>query len=188
MKFKNRTPLESVIGNAIGAQYLYRYLRYPEDSPYWTESLLDDGDIEANPGPPSNNYHSDTTTTTIINDSRTQDTKAPIERLRMDVVGDISSPTVKDMSTVSRLGDNVEPFHYLFPKERLLSKISDICSVPQLFHKDTLSTTSDVISVSCDLAPDGSYAAYFSQMFKFFRGSTRVLFKFATSQLVSARF
>jgi len=156
--------------------------------------LMQSGDIELNPGPPKPwhgpGFSANTTSTTApteVNDSRTQDTKNEMQRLRMDLVGDISSPAVKDLSTVSRLGDNIEPVFTSMPKERNIYGIKDVCMQPVFVQDGTLVDTTGLVSINVTPIWAFSHASYMAQMFKFYRGGTRLLFKFATSQLFSAR-
>jgi hypothetical protein len=110
-------------------------------------------------------------------------------KVRLDVVGDISSPTSKDMSTVTRLGDGIEPMFNRSVTSRDVSDIRDLVCRPT-FYSDAVFTTASTttMTVSCSPIVPYSHCSYVSRMFKFFRGSTRVMFTFHSSQLVTGRF
>jgi hypothetical protein len=136
--------------------------------------------VEQVNGAPSNS-------TQTCNNPKSQDTKPEMQRLRMDLVGDISSPTVKDLSTVSRLGDNVEPVPCKQVNEFTTTDIVQIATLPVLISDRTFASTEDVMTIPCYPIVPGSRIEYISRMFKYFRGGTRIMLQFCTSQMVSAR-
>lgn len=113
---------------------------------------------------------------------------APQRTVKLDVVGDVATPGAMDMSTTIRLGDNIVPRRdSWFPSYENIYELRQICMKPVYVAGYTLGTTTDVRVINCTPFPANSHAKYISKMFKFYRGGSRVLLKFCTSQMVSAR-
>jgi hypothetical protein len=110
----------------------------------------------------------------------------PTDNVKMDLLGDVSQISTLRSNTCAALGDT------RFKRSPELITDNDIFGVPQICSIFSLMGeysmyTSTPIQFELNPFLAGSYAAYMSRCFKFFRGSQHIAFRFVASPLVAAR-
>jgi hypothetical protein len=110
---------------------------------------------------------------------------APATSAKLEVCPDLSSPSRGVQ--FSTLGDMGTHGLVAAPSIRNIYSIREMCSVPTYLRSNFI-TDDTVVNFSADPFVPGSYAKYVSKMYKYWRGSTRILLRFVTSPLVSGRF
>lgn len=117
---------------------------------------------------------------------RSENSEAPTNNAKLDLLGDISSPTIHSSTTCTRLGDQTRPVKVRSSTSMDIYEVGKICTVP--VHTDTFArqnTTEMLITLTP--FPTMSHAAYIRDMFKYFRGGSKILLKFLSSPMMSAR-
>lgn len=104
--------------------------------------------------------------------------------VRSQIAPDLSSPGSKTI--LSRLGDNISPQYVNLPNLDNPHDLVEIMRRPTLIGVDTLPSVSPIDLEMHPYYP-GTYLDYLLPMFKYYRGSFRLMIKFFTSPLVSGR-
>lgn len=113
-----------------------------------------------------------------------QNKPKPIEPCRLDVAPDLNSAS--GSLSLPMLGDIGPKDHSFLPGLNNISSVRDICMVPTL-HSVQILDYLDPFVLPCHPFCENAYSNYFAPMFKYWRGSTRVLIKFMSAKDVSAR-
>jgi hypothetical protein len=117
---------------------------------------------------------------------RSEEKEPPSKPVKLEVAPDLNAPA-GNVAMLSKLGDTA-PIQYSFlPQIHNVTNIREICMIPTFTGAFLLANTETAQTFNCSPFQTGSYADYFKDMFKYWRGSTRILFCFATSPLVSGR-
>lgn len=103
---------------------------------------------------------------------------------KLVLCSDLSTPTVG--TSVNVLGDALPKTHSGLPSIHNITDLRDMAFIPTFLDCSFTGETATTIYEVHPFLP-GTYGSYLAPMFKYYRGGTRVLFKFNTSQLVSAR-
>jgi hypothetical protein len=104
--------------------------------------------------------------------------------VRSQIAPDLSSPGTKTI--LSRLGDNISPQYVNLPNLDNPDDLVEIMRRPTLIGVESLPS---VQPIDLEMHPyyPGTYLDYLLPMFKYFRGSFRLMIKFFTSPMVSGR-
>lgn len=107
--------------------------------------------------------------------------------VKLGMAEDLSNPHNPESNTNStKLGDNTKVLpsgqHPNSP-----TSISEIVRRPTLVERFVLNNEAETRILDTDLFNNPTYVAYFAQMFRYFRGSTKICLHFVTSPLVSLR-
>lgn len=106
--------------------------------------------------------------------------------VKMTMCNDLSAPAGGSQSGYAILGDNRPCRHLSSPRERNFQRISEFLQIPTYYSSFTLSdgtphcTNISIMSVN-------SYASYFNRMFRFWRGSSKLICYCVLPHMASAR-
>lgn len=109
------------------------------------------------------------------------------ENAKLALMGELSIPAVQGTNTASRLGDCREAKHDYLPGSHT-TRLHKIAETPVLHQEFVFATTADILTIDASPFSDFSHSNYLLKMFKFWRGGSRILIRFCSSQMVSARF
>lgn len=106
---------------------------------------------------------------------------------KLDMFGDISAPSISQGTGCTRLGDGKVMPNGECPSVKDIYLIRDVCSIPTIQGDKLFTQVNDFIDIQAHPISPGSHADYISRMFRYYRGSTRILLKFSAPQMVSTR-
>nr|UNY41978.1 MAG: polyprotein 2 [Picornavirales sp.] len=114
------------------------------------------------------------------------DHDSPVDNAKLSLLGDISTPGVHASTTCSRLGDSTVALRRRSSTSMDIYSLGEIAQVP--VHTDTFALSSTVPkSLQLSPFPVMAHSTYLRDMFKYFRGGSKILLKFLCSPLTSAR-
>lgn len=116
----------------------------------------------------------------------TENVEVPSENAKLSLLGDIATPSIHSSTTCTRLGDSTRPKKVRSRTSMDIYGVGEISTVP--VHTITFALSNTVPTV-IDLTPfpTMSHSSYVKEMFKYFRGGSKILLKFVSSPMMSAR-
>lgn len=116
----------------------------------------------------------------------TENIEVPTENAKLSLLGDIATPAIHSSTTCTRLGDSTRPKKVRSKTAMDIYGIGQISTMP--VHTTTFALSSTVPTViNLTPFPTMSHASYVKEMFKYFRGGSKILLKFVSSPMMSAR-
>lgn len=112
--------------------------------------------------------------------------EAPSENAKLSLLGDIASPQVRNSTTCTKLGDQVSGKRIRSSTSMDIYSLGEISQVP--VHSSTFALSKTVPrSIELTPFPVMAHSSYVKDMFKYFRGGSKILLKFLGSPMMSAR-
>jgi hypothetical protein len=108
--------------------------------------------------------------------------------VRMELMGDLSSPAVLDNPNAVVLGDSNMPANAYLPNLGNSHLLTDIAARPVFLQDYVFSNSAQQVAFALDPIPANSHCEYLSRMFRYFRGGSKLFLKFCCTASISARF